>query len=106
MKLLGKPINFYATAGVNENENVFELIMQCSKAIEKQAVDMYVIERNKDEFIQIRSAGYDLKTQQTLDEKTVIRIPSDKNLITKTVWLKIDDYGDKFVATFLYPSEY
>ena len=105
MELLNKPIEFYATAGVANIELYFAIIPHAFKALQKKPVDMLVIEE-KDGLTHFRSAGYDLQTQSKLDETTIISKVSIKDLITEKVWLKIDDYGDKFVATLLYPSEY
>lgn len=105
MKILNKPIEFYGTASLANSENMHSLVLIAYSSLKIKPVDMLVFEKKDDE-VQVRSAGYDLLTQTKLDEKTILKDGLSKSTITETVWLKIDDYGDKFVATFLYPSEY
>ena len=105
MKLLNKPIEFYGTASIASNENMHDLVSIGYSTLVAHPVDMIVFDIKDDKTI-VRSAGYDLETQTKLDEKTILRDDLNKNTITEKIWLKVDNYGEKFIATFLYPSEY
>jgi len=98
-----KPIEFFATATVAENARVDLLITLIDQLIKRHAVDMYVFEKTGDK-TKVRSAGYHLDDDTILDEKTPLGEYSLN--ITQKLWFKIDDYGDKYIGTFLYPSEY
>lgn len=65
--------------------------------------DMLVFEPNETGYLQIRLAGYHFTTNQ-LDETTVVATTRLK--IDRTFWFKIDDYGDRYIGTFLFPEEY
>ena len=105
-KVNGKEIKFVSTAAWNEQFRGLEgalYINEAVQALTKHPVDMLVFEV-KDNKMHIRSAGYDLATDSKLDETTVIfKVDS---LPTPTFWLKIDNYGDHYMGTFLFPSEY
>jgi hypothetical protein len=104
--LLGKPIEFIATAGVNEKYVGIELIayIQMARAIlAKYPHDLLVFSMADDKHLQVKLAGYHLQTE-ALDETTVVF--KTESLHIDTFWLKVDDYSDKYVATFLFPDEY
>jgi len=103
----GKPVQFVSTAGWSEKYGGLEGAMYIKIALDcltKHPVDMLVFEQPKDGVLQVRSAGYDLATDSKLDETTIIF--STKSLPVQKFWLKIDNYGEKYVATFLFPDEY
>jgi hypothetical protein len=105
-KINGKEVQFVGTARWNQMYGGLEgamYIAEALKALAKKPVDMLVFE-TKGETMSIRSAGYDLATDSKLDETTVIA--TFESLPTDTFWLKIDDYCDHYVATFLFPDEY
>jgi hypothetical protein len=77
-------------------------VMLTLKVLSTHPVDMLVFEENK-RVMTIRSAGYRLDTQE-LDEETILH--ETDSLPTDTFWFKIDDYGDHYVGTFLFPEEY
>ena len=98
----GKPIQFVGTAGWSEKCAMYiKVALDC---LAKHPVDMLVFEQPKDGVLQVRSAGYDLATDSKLDETTVIF--SMKSLPVQKFWQKIDNYGETYVATFLFPDEY
>lgn len=102
----GKPLQIVATASVAAaTEENPEIIASYGKAalaaLEKCPVDMIVFEKN-----QVRAAGYDLATDSKLDEKTVIMETNEYTLLDSVVWFKLDNYGDRYVGTFLFPSDY
>ena len=104
--LLGKPIQFVSTAAWSEKYGGLEAglyIKDSFRILQKFPYDMLVFEMPDDKHLQIRLAGYSFKTNE-LDEKTVVY--KTESMFIETFWLKIDDYGEKFVGTFLFPSEY
>jgi len=108
-EILGKELKIMASAGFNEKYGGMEAHLYIALALavlKKHPVDMLVFEETGG-IQQIRSAGYFLDGRENNnypDETSVLW--SDKSLPTDKFWLKIDDYGDHFVGTFLFPSEY
>ena len=76
------------------------------RAFKKRPCDMYVFE-TKDDTMNIRLAGY-LIEDGTIGGELVEDeiVDSFTSLPTEKFWCKVDDYGEKFVATFLFPEEY
>lgn len=106
MNVNNKSIKFVATAGVSEKYAPLEMASNIRIALSvliKYPVDMLIFEMVTPETLQIRLAGYDFNTG-VLDEKTVAY--TTKSLPIEKFWLKIDDYGDHYVGTFLFPDEY
>ena len=104
--LLGKPIEFVASAGLHKKYGGIELIayIQMARAIlAKYPHDMLIFSMANDNHLQVRLAGYHLKTE-ILDETTVVF--KTESLHIDTFWLKIDAYPEKYIATFLFPEEY
>jgi len=102
----GKPIQFVATADFNNKYGGLEMVVYIRtvlQVIQKYPVDMLVFEMTDENHMQVRLAGYDMR-DDTLYEQTIAT--TFKSLPTDTFWLKIDDYGDKYVGTFLFPYEY
>lgn len=100
-----KPIQFLASANFDAKYDGIETILYIKIAISVLAtypVDMLVFEMNGRNQ-QVRLAGYDFNTN-ILNEETIAY--TAKSLPTETFWLKIDDYGDKYVGTFLFPEDY
>jgi hypothetical protein len=64
---------------------------------------MLVFEMPDENHYQIRLAGYDYNTEK-LDETTVVF--KVESLKIKPCWVKMDDHGDFYLATFLFPEEY
>ena len=64
---------------------------------------MYVFE-TKNNIMKIKCAGYVLPENIELDETTTIT--QFESLPTDKFWFKLDDYGDYWVGTFLFPNEY
>jgi hypothetical protein len=101
----GKEIEFVATAGFDRKYGGLEAALYIKIALsvlQKYPVDMLVFEM-VGEGLQVRLAGYDFRTN-VLDEKTVAW--KSKSLPTDTFWLKVDDLGNHFLGTFLFPDEY
>jgi len=104
--LLGKPIEFVASAAFHVKYGGLETILYTKTAhavLKKYPHDMLVFEMPDEEHYRIRLAGYHLKTGH-LDETSVVF--KTQSLKIETFWCKVDDYGDKYVATFLFPSDY
>jgi hypothetical protein len=106
MTLLGKPIQFVGSAAWHQMYGGLEaaLYIRTGLAIlQKFPFDMLVFEMPDKNHYQVRLAGYHLQTEQR-DEKTIVfKTPS---LEIKTFWLKVDDMGDKFIGTFLFPEDW
>lgn len=102
----GKEMKIYTTAGFNETFGSFKSAFYISIAIsvlQQYPVDMLIFEMNIDKCQQVRLAGYDFNTNK-LDEETIAyRLKSTK---IKTFWFKVDDYGQYYAGTFLFPEEY
>ena len=105
--LLGKPIEFIASAGFNAKYGGIEAIayIQMARAIlEKYPHDMLVFSMCDANHLQVKLAGYHLKTE-VLDETTVVF--KTESLHIDTFWLKIDGTEEGgYVGTFLFPDEY
>lgn len=104
--ILGKPIQFAATKALDEKYGGLELAgyIQIARAVlAKHPHDMLVFSMANENLLQVRLAGYHLKTE-VLDETSVVY--KTASLHIDTFWLKIDDYGDKYIGTFLFPEEY
>jgi len=65
--------------------------------------DMFVIEPNENDMLQIRLAGYSY-VDNRLDEETVVKLTDLSG--NKVIWFKVDDYGDGYVGTLLLPEDY
>lgn len=105
-KINGKEVKFVGTATWILQYGGLEgqmYIAEALKALAKKPVDMLVFEE-KAGVMEIRCAGYDLATGSILDETTVLT--KFKSLPTDKFWLKLDDYGDHYFGTFLFPSDY
>lgn len=101
-----KEIKFNATVEFNTKYGGIEAAMYTKIALfvlKKYPVDLLVFEMTKDGYQQVRLAGYNYNTHE-LDEETIAY--KAKSLPTETFWLKLDDYGDYYVGTFLFPHEH
>jgi len=107
MNLNGKPVEFVATAGWLNKYGGIEMTVYIKLALrawQTHPVDMLIFEQPRKGRLQVRSAGYFLSDDTKLDETTVIL--TVESLDIETFWLKVDDYGSHYVATFLFPDEY
>lgn len=107
MELNGKRIEMVQTRAFSAKYGGVEGMMYAKMALEclrKHPVDMIIFEQPTEGKLQVRSAGYDLETDSKLDEETVIATVD--SLAVKTFWFKVDDYGDRYVGTFLFPEDY
>lgn len=106
MQINDKPIKFVASASWNEKYGGLEASLYINTAymiLQKYPYDMLVFEMPDKSHYQVRLAGYNLITH-TLNETTVV-FKTD-SLEIKKFWLKIDDYGNEYVGTFLFPEDY
>ena len=78
------------------------LIFVLHKVATKHPVNFFDIKKDGN-YIKIKSAGYRLDIPDELDETT--ELGKFDICIKDRIWLIIDDYGDKFVGTFIYPDE-
>jgi hypothetical protein len=114
VELLEKELKIMATSGFNAKYGGLESILYIRIALsvlKKHPVDMLVFEMQGENRQQCRSAGYFMDGREVnednnfgLDETSILW--SDESLPTDKFWFKIDDYGDYYVGTFLFPSEY
>jgi len=102
IKINNKPVQAVATAQIAEDfgpAGIAMLSMLAFHALQQKPVDMLVFEKDG----AVRSAGYDYRTNE-LDEETLLA--KTKADFPESFWFKLDDYGDKYIGTFLYPHEY
>lgn len=102
----GKPIEFMASAAFNEKYGGLEAMLYTKTALavlQKYPYDMLVFEMPDEGHYQVRLAGYHLR-DDTLNETEVVFKTSSLHI--EKFWLKVDDYGDKYIGTFLFPSDY
>jgi hypothetical protein len=107
MLINGKQLKVVATATWSAKYGDIEGAMYIKMAFEclqKHPVDMLIFEQPMEGKLQVRSAGYDLATDSKLDETTVIT--TTDSLEIQKFWMKVDNYGDHYVGTFLFPNEY
>jgi hypothetical protein len=101
-----KELRIVATAAFNEKYGGLETVMYVKivlSVLAKYPVDMLVFEMADESHLQVRLSGYDFR-DGTLCEQTVAY--RTESLPTDTFWFKIDDYGDYYVGTFLFPDDY
>lgn len=106
MILNNKPIQFVGSAAWNEMYGGLEAALYVSTAynlLQKYPHDMLVFEMPDKRHYQVRLAGHHLINHK-LDETTVIF--KTESLEIKKFWLKIDDYGNEYIGTFLFPEDY
>lgn len=104
--MLSKPICFYSTQNVIAEFGKSQMTLFISlilDLIQQYPFDMFIFEKGGNGDLQIRLAGYNLNTGE-LDETTIIY--RSKSLPIRKFWLKIDDYEEKYIGTFLFPEEY
>jgi len=101
-----KRLELYGTKQFNEefSQNDKELIAGVAiNCFTQYKCDMFVFESICKNSFQVRLAGYSFNDNQ-LDEETVAC--KSEGHLNRNFWFKIDDYGNKFVGTFLFPDEY
>lgn len=110
-----KSIEFIATAGWNEKYGGVEAVIYQKIVLglfEKHKCDMYIFDyaprKWEEDFARgdliVSMEGYNVDTGEYLEPHEVKRLP--ESLPIEKFWCKIDDYGNHFVATFLFPDEY
>ena len=105
MEFNNKPIKLFASSGWNDKygEELHTWVVAAMKVLWKYPVDMMVFEMIDEKYLQIRLAGYDFNTGELDEETTALKVEYGP---VETFWFKVDDYGDYYVGTFLFPSEY
>jgi hypothetical protein len=107
MNILGKRLEFFSTAPWSAKYGGFEMVLYIRMALAilaKHPVDMLVFSMYNKNTLQVRSAGYFLNDEGRLDETTVLY--RCRSLPVDTFWLKIDDQGEFYAGTFLFPEDY
>jgi len=101
-----KELEIFFTPGI-QSLLIPSLLIKCVEQLkiifERYRVDMFVFENDEDGNASIRLAGYYFESD-LLDEETIVY--TDAYPLPDRFWCKIDDYGDKYVGTFLLPDEY
>ena len=102
--MLTKPLRMFATSTVAQElqKTLPKLMASLLEAFRDDTMDMYVVE-NKEGSSQIRAAGYRNFTGK-LDETTIFKKCDYQ--VSKTLWFKVDDYGESYIGTILFPEEY
>lgn len=112
IKGINKEIEFAASAKWNDAFAGIEAKMYTNmarKILKSFPYDMFVFEtspKSEDSPVHkmtVRTAGYNFFTDELNEKMVVARFES---LETPKFWLKVDDYGDRYVATFLFPEDY
>jgi hypothetical protein len=101
-----KKMQFYMTANFQQQVDpliVFELIRLVNFLFNKYPYDMLVFEPSEKGYLRVRLAGYSF-IDNMLDEETVIAETRIK--LNNTFWWKVDDYGEFYVGTFLFPDDW
>jgi len=107
MELNGKAVQVVMACGFNAKYGGLESILYMKEAfavLQKHPMDMLVFEMADEHTMQIRAGGYDLATDSILDEKTIFF--QTESLHVDKFYFKLDDYGDRYVGTFLLANEY
>ena len=102
--MLTKPLRMFATSTVAQElqKTLPKLMASLLEAFRDDTMDMYVVE-NKEDSSQIRAAGY-RNFNGKLDETTILKKCDYQ--VPKTLWFKVDDYGESYIGTILFPEEY
>jgi len=108
LRIQGKPVKFVMSRRfVDELEPVHHRLFALLVAdiLPRHPVDMLVFESD-DQHLTVRSAGYFVEgpRAEQLDEATVVY--RNAALPIETFWFKLDDQGDFWSGTFLFPDEY
>ena len=107
-EFLNKTIEFFGSSSWTEEYGGFEAggyVGTAINVLKKHPVDMLVFEMPCEGRLRVRSAGYRLDREEEVpDEETILY--EDTSQPIRTFWLKIDDYGDRYVGTFLFPEDY
>lgn len=110
-----KGIKFSSTARWAETFAGLEGVLWINivqKLVQKYKCDMYIFEyvpvKREEDFatgtITISMEGYNIETEEYIKPQTIQYL--HEAFPIEKFWCKLDDYGDHFVATFLFPDEY
>ena len=102
--MLKKPLRMFATSNVARElaKTLPKLMTSLLEVFRDNAMDMYVVE-SAGGCSQVRAAGYRNFTGK-LDETTILKKCDYQ--VPKTLWFKVDDYGESYIGTILFPEEY
>jgi len=106
-----KPIEYYATRGINLDYTFPEIMIlhqRVNQVFLKTGFDFYSFTRHSENKAVMKANGYNLfdNKQECPDEEGKEDIFPFCIREGKKLWCKIDDYGNKFVITLLFPDEY
>ena len=93
--------NFISKIGEVMARSYYDVML---KILGEYDYDMFVFEPEGED-IRVRAAGYSFSADE-LEENLIVSRFTPLLPITDTVWFKIDDYGDRFLGTFLMPEDY
>ena len=100
-----KRLENYMTSGFHAEMDpifVLNLIRLVNALFGDFPYDMMVFEPNDQGMLDVRLAGYNFENNE-LNEETVICSTVFK--FPRKFYWKVDDYGDRYVGTFLFPEE-
>jgi hypothetical protein len=99
-----KQLNIFATSLIVEDLGniLLKLIPIVLRVFKENKMDMYIVEKEGKNST-VRACGYKDFTGK-LDEETILA--RCDFAIKRNFWFKVDDYGDSYVGTCLYPEEY
>jgi hypothetical protein len=105
MKPSELPMKFVMTAAFADHYGPIEplaYIDLLKRLWPENPYDMYILENHKEGEIKISIQGYHLDTEAFLDKTMWVT----ESLPIRKFWIKIDNYGDYLLATFLFPEDY
>ena len=87
-----------------EAQTVYEPIAR--KLFREHKCDMLVFEYDSNlENMTVRLAGFNFEDPSNSEEMSGI-VYEAGSMPIETFWFKVDDYGDRYIGTFLFPDEY
>lgn len=105
--VLGKDLRIVATSAFDSHYDRLEkcLLVTCVlESLSKHPVDMLVVSGDGKK-LQVRSAGYRLGEASSLDEDTIV-FEDEQLFPVRKFWFRVDDYGEYYMGTLLFPEDY
>ena len=106
-----KSLQFYTTSSISKKYTPYSLVSLIEfiqNIFNHYGYDFYEISK-KDELTTITCKGYNLFLEdQIIPDEEGKNFPIDFSFKENDlkIWVKVDNYSDKFVATIMYPEEW